>query len=193
MISACSPGKIILFGEHAVVYNRPALAVPVNSLKACVHIEPSHGDPDGTIWINAPALGFRKSINAMAVENPLAQSCRLTLELLQKRTFPSFEITIKSSIPTASGMGSGAAVTIAIIRAVARYFDSMIADKDVNNIAFEVEKIYHGTPSGIDNTVITYNRPVFFIRDITMEPFSIKQPFNLLLPTPASILRLQKL
>ncbi|MBN1265403.1 MAG: mevalonate kinase [Anaerolineales bacterium] len=194
MIRACAPGKIILFGEHAVVHNRPALAVPIRDLQACALITARPTEPDGSIWINAPALSQRAPFDSLPQTDPLAQTCRLTLAELQIENFPAFEITIDSTIPLASGMGSGAAVSVAIIRAISCYLNNPLTDKAVNDITYEIEKIHHGTPSGVDNTVITFNQPVFFIRGKTMETFSIKQAFTLLIadsgiqsPTAAAV------
>ncbi len=82
-------------------------------------------------------------------------------------------ITVTSDIPIASGLGSGAAITAAIIRALAAYLDlaDLASDEWVSQLTFEVEKIHHGTPSGIDNTVVAYERPVYFMR---------RQPQNLI-------------
>ena len=54
-------------------------------------------------------------------------------------------------------------------------------DETVNNLAFEIEKIHHGTPSGIDNTVVTYNHPVFFIKGKAIETFHVNTPFTIVI------------
>ncbi len=75
-----------------------------------------------------------------------------------------FKIKISSTIPLASGLGSGAAVSVAVLRAVSTFAGNPFTNETVNRLAYEVEKLYHGTPSGIDNTVITYAQPVYFIK-----------------------------
>ena len=50
---------------------------------------------------------------------------------------------------------------------------------EVSSIAFEVERLHHGTPSGVDNTVIAYSQPVYFVRGHSPEPFGIRRPFLL--------------
>jgi mevalonate kinase len=56
-----------------------------------------------------------------------------------------------------------------------------MSDEEVNAFAYEIEKLYHGTPSGIDNSVVTYARPVYFVRDQPMETFRVGQPFTIVI------------
>jgi mevalonate kinase len=74
MISATAPGKIILFGEHAVVYGRPALAAPITQLRARAEIEPN-GAPD--VALVAPDLGRRALLSTARPDNPLAATVRV--------------------------------------------------------------------------------------------------------------------
>jgi mevalonate kinase len=81
-------------------------------------------------------------------------------------------ITVTSTIPIARGLGSGAAVSTAITRAVARHFSTELAADEVSRLVYEVERLHHGTPSGIDNTVIACERPVYFVRGERPETFA---------------------
>ena len=76
-------------------------------------------------------------------------------------------------------MGSGAAVSVAILRAFSASVGHPFSDEQVSELAYEVEVIYHGTPSGIDNTVVTYARPVYFVKGKPIEILQVKQPFSL--------------
>ncbi|MBS4059990.1 MAG: mevalonate kinase, partial [Bacteroidetes bacterium] len=112
----------------------------------------------------------------------------------------AFSVTIRSTIPVASGMGSGAAVSVAVIRALAGFFEHPLSDEQVNQIAYEIEKLHHGTPSGIDNTVITYARPVYFVHGEPIQTFSVARPFTLVIantgqaaPTKESVGDVRKL
>ena len=80
----------------------------------------------------------------------------------------------------ASGLGSGAASTIAMIRAFTEAFNMSLDDQKISDIAFEIEKVYHGTPSGLDNTVITYAKPVFFVKGKPFEFLTIPVKLPLL-------------
>lgn len=174
---ATAPGKIILFGEHAVVYGQPALAVPITEVRATATVEPAKPGR-GTI-IYALDQGLEFSLKA-SQESALALAARLVLEILRTPE-PDAHITVQSTIPFASGLGSGAAVSAALARSLAEYLNHPISDTELSALVYEVEKVHHGTPSGIDNTVICYNKPVYFIRDKTIEIFDAPIPFHLLI------------
>lgn len=178
MTKSSAPGKIILFGEHAVVYGRPALAVPVTQVRADVEV--SNSSRAG-IWIDAPDIRLRAELNTLPSDHPIASVIHNFLFLARVSTFPSLEIKISSTIPVASGLGSGAAVTVALTRAMAAHLDHSMTDEEVNAFAYEIEKLYHGTPSGIDNTVVTYARPVYFVKGQLMETFKAGQPFTIII------------
>lgn len=170
---ASSPAKVILFGEHAVVYGQPAIAVPVSALRAYAEVQAT----DLPFRIVARDLDEKEiSFN---IDDPLAQVARLTLERIGK-PIPQVSITVKSDIPIASGLGSGAAISTAIVRALLDYFGISLPNEAINEIVYEVEKIHHGTPSGIDNTVIVYEQAVYFVRGKGIETISNATPFTLL-------------
>ncbi len=181
MIRECAPGKIILFGEHAVVYGRPALAAPVHGLQACAKISPLPGATSCRIRLRAPVLQLNEYSDSLPEDHPLARVCSLTMEELKISAFESFNISIESTIPASAGLGSGAAVSVAIIRAITRFFNACLDTTRINALAFEIEKIHHGTPSGIDNSVISYAKPILFRRGAKLESFSVRQPFTLLI------------
>ena len=190
--SATAPGKIILFGEHAVVYGRPAVAVPVSQVqaKAIVTAEPRR--PPGSVHIQAPSVRLDAELNELSADHPLAKPIRLLLAELGIDRPPACSLRITSTIPLAAGLGSGAAVSVAILRALSAFLGHPLPDERVSALAFEVEKIHHGTPSGIDNTVITYARPVFFVRGQPGESFRVGAPFTIAIgdsgvPSPTAI------
>jgi len=176
-VKSSAPGKIILFGEHAVVYGRPALAVPVNQVH--VDVEVSDSDRPG-IWIDAPIVDLHAELSTIQPDQPIGS---VILKLLQpaQTSEKGVAINITSTIPVASGLGSGAAVSVALIRALSRYLLKPLTDEQVNEMVFESEKLHHGTPSGIDNTVITYNRPVYFVKDKPIETFKTGKPFTIVI------------
>jgi mevalonate kinase len=170
MVTASVPGKIILFGEHAVVYGRPALAVPVTQVQATATVS---GSSQGGVWIEAPDISLSRELSRLHSEHPLAAAVGSVLTALKISDPPACTIHIQSTIPVASGLGSGAAVTVAVLRALSAFLGRPLPDDDVNRLAFEIEKLHHGTPSGIDNTVVTYARPVYFSRGRLVETFHI--------------------
>lgn len=137
---AQSAGKVILLGEHGVVYGRHALAVPIPeavrvTLRAADEL--SHDLPD------AFAAGLLEALGAA-----------------DERV----RIDVDSDLPFGKGLGSSAAIAVAVARAFDEHLDLGLDDARINDIAFASEKLAHGTPSGIDNTLSTYARPLLFSR-----------------------------
>jgi mevalonate kinase len=175
--SATAPGKVILFGEHAVVYGQPALAVPVADVSARATIQPVL--PGDGITIDAVTLGETFSL-AERPDSALSRMVTITLAYLGQ-ALSDAAITVESTIPVAAGMGSGAAVSAAIGRALGQYFDTPLSDEELSKLVYEVEKLHHGTPSGIDNTVICHGKPVFFIRGTAPELLKVGADFHLII------------
>ncbi len=175
-IRASAAGKVILLGEHSVVYGRPAIAAPLSGLRATVTLTPH----PGPLHIQAPAVGIDAPLPDLPSDQPLARIILLTAEHYRFSP-PRAVLRIESQIPVASGLGSGAAVSTAIVRALAAWYGVRPEPGQVSALVYEVEKIYHGTPSGIDNTVIAYEQPVYFVRGRSPEPFSPRFPLPLLI------------
>ncbi len=178
-MKSSAPGKIILFGEHAVVYGRPALAVPVAQVS--VEVEARESNRPG-VWIYAPKIGLRAELRELPPDHPIGSVVTNVFATLNlPLPTDGLEINIHSTIPVAAGLGSGAAVSVALTRALAKFLQRSLSDEEVNRLVYEIEKLYHGTPSGIDNTVITYAKPVYFIKGKPGETFSVGKPFTLVI------------
>ena len=153
---AVACGKVILFGEHAVVYGRHALAVPIrNGMRACAA---ESRNPR----IDIPGWGVSESL---AGDSPsglcgLVATLAAGLGLAHDR----FAITVRTRLPRAMGLGSSAALAVAVGRALAAAAHIAVDDERINQLAFECEKLAHGTPSGIDNTVACYGEPLLYRR-----------------------------
>lgn len=180
-ISASAPGKIILLGEHAVVYGQPAIAAPVTSLRVKVYIQAAPTAPAGQVRIESPALPPDTTTDQLPPDHPIHQIFNLLCDALGIATFPAMRIKITSTLPKGGGMGSSAAVSVALARGLSQFVGLPLADEQVNRIAFEIEKHFHGTPSGIDNTVITYAQPIYFVRGQQAQLLSIRQPLTLVI------------
>ncbi|MGQ9925694.1 MAG: mevalonate kinase [Chloroflexaceae bacterium] len=160
MISASAPGKLILCGEHAVVYGRPAIAAPLDDVRAYARIEP--GVPGSGLRFIAPDLGEIWTA-ADQPEHPLSELALAALARLgQGET--DLIVQLRSDIPIASGMGSGAAIGTALVRALAAHAGVALTPEEVAALVYASERRFHGTPSGIDNTVVAHERVIWFER-----------------------------
>lgn len=178
-ITATAPGKIILFGEHAVVYGQPAIAVPLPAVRAQAVVQPG-ALPERVVIIAANlARTLVIGPEQAASEHPLIVAVRKLLALTNP-PFPSLQITLHSTIPVASGLGSGAAVTTAVLRALSVAIESPLEPETLNELVYSIEELHHGTPSGIDNTVVVYEQPVYFVRGKPIETFAVGSPVHLI-------------
>lgn len=172
-----APGKVILFGEHAVVYGHPAIAVPVFEVQAKAEVRLA--EPGRGVTLEARDLEMRFFLSDAGSDDALAAIVWKTLARLEIPSQPDVTISVESTIPIARGLGSGAAISTAVVRALARYFGKHLTSRAVSDLVYEAEILYHGTPSGIDNTVIAFGKPVYFVRGRTLEIFWVRAPFLL--------------
>jgi mevalonate kinase len=177
-VESSAPGKVILFGEHAVVYKRAAIAVPVTQVRATATVKAASADSGLTLV--ASDLGKSFSLTSAPEDDPLATAVWLTLDHLSVPE-PDVTLTISSTIPVASGLGSGAAVSTALVRGLAGFLGHTLKPDEVSSLVFQVEKLHHGTPSGIDNTVVAYEQPVYFVQECPIQRLNVGQPFTLLI------------
>lgn len=179
MVQASASGKIILFGEHAVVYGRPAIAVPVTQVRATATI--TAAQPGSGLALNLPDVGEVWKVIGQSATQPLAHVAGLAARQLELSPFPDWSITLRSTIPVASGLGSGAAAATAIVKAMAAAAGRLLTPADVSALVFESETLFHGQASGIDNTVIAYEQPVWFVRGQAPQPFPIGRTFTIVI------------
>ncbi len=174
---ASAPAKAILLGEHAVVYGQPAIAVPVTQLRAKVTVEPGG---EGVRLI-ARDLGHSHIVGEGSPPEslkPLVALVESTLDYLGGER-PALTITVESAIPIARGLGSGAAVSVALVRGLAAHWERRLDPQEVSALVYEAERFHHGTPSGIDHTVIAYGRPIYFQRGQEPQFLRVGRPFLL--------------
>ncbi len=179
MTKISAPAKIILLGEHVVVYGQPAIAVPILSLRAYAEVRATSGGSGLNIIAKDLNRVLPVDLNTEVSNEALEIALRLILEYLHISP-PNIDIIIQSDIPIASGLGSGAAISTVIARAISSAVGYKFEPDELNDLVFQVEKIHHGTPSGIDNTVIVYEQPIYFVRGQGINLLQIQGEFSFL-------------
>ena len=173
------PGKSILFGEHAVVYGYPAIAVPLDSISFKIKLFPRPNE-NNSIIINEE-LGENLLLEDLTPEHTYRTAISAILQALKLTRLPALEIRLSSTIPIASGLGSSAAFAVCLVKALSSFLGFKLTDEKINEIAYQIEIFQHGTPSGIDNTVIAFNKPVYFRKGYPPEFLKIGAPMNLVI------------
>ena len=155
-------GKTILFGEHYVVYGLPAIASALGSYTTAeVKVVEGKG---WTVDDQRPATpGYKKKKfdEAMQSITNVIEHLRIDIETQQ------LEIAFAGDLIAASGVGASAAQCTSLARALNDSFNLNLDDEKINEAAYEGEKAYHGTPSGIDNTASTYGGLIWFIKNLS--------------------------
>ena len=178
-------GKLIIFGEHFVVHNqRPSLVGALQAYTTCevelFDAKEEEGWSTGLIVVDQrPAVeGYKDDKKAEMLE-----SVKLVLKCfkLDPET-RGVRITFGGSLCAVSGVGASAASCVALARALNERLGMSMTEEEINGVAFEGEKGYHGTPSGIDNTCSTYGGLLKFQRSAEpggspkFETLSLAQP-----------------
>jgi len=190
MIKTSAPGKVHLIGEHAVVYSEPAIIAAIGN-RTYVDISPAkditYQDiawPDIShtwkveqvfeitqktfdLWKEGNEKKDFSKLFSFIKENGYEGYRASVLGLAMKNLGinQGFSITIDSKIPTGAGLGSSASRAVAMTKAIAELFEKELSLEEINEIAFQQEKIIHGTPSGGDNSACCFGGLVWFKKD----------------------------
>lgn len=165
MVLSTAPGKCILFGEHAVVYGFPAIAMAISLNSNCI-IEEIEENKIELVLTNYNQSVISSDLKQFLLKiPPQFEQIGYGLKIINSRyktEFKKMRITISSSLFPSSGLGSSASISVALIRAISEFYDLFLEKEEISKIAYDMEKIVHGTPSGIDNTICTYGKIIFF-------------------------------
>lgn len=171
-------GKAILFNEHFVVYGIPAIVSAIGKYTRA-KVE-SKGKTGWTIADNRKATPNYK-------ENKIDQQ-KDSINLMIKKmgldlSKNGVEITLEGNLYVASGIGASAASCVAIARALSKHFQLNLSNEEINELAYEGEKGYHGTPSGIDNTASTFGGLIWFEKgaESVMDKISLQNPIEIVI------------
>jgi mevalonate kinase len=192
MIRATAPGKLILAGEHAAVYGRPALVAAVSARSAVtviatstldVRLElPDVGVAETTSWSQIEGYGVRarQAWEAYREEPGPARLAELsggdpahvvkvamaeTVDALGVSPTKGVRLRAESELPVGAGFGSSASVAVATIGALSMLLVRKVEDALVERVAMEVERRQHGRPSGADHTTVLHGGVQWFEPD----------------------------
>ena len=171
-------GKAILFGEHFVVYSVPAIVSAIG--KYTVAKIEAGNKPNWVIEDNRKATPKYKEDKLDQQKTSINNIIKkLNLDLSKK----GISIKLEGNLYAASGIGASAASCVSIARALNQHFDLNLTDEEINAAAYEGEKGYHGTPSGIDNTASTFGGLIWFEKKEPniMERISIANPIEIVM------------
>ncbi len=166
---AQAAGKVILLGEHAVVYGKHALALPISGAVRAAVARSGSGSS-----ISIPEWGVETAVTA---DDPsgIGQAVLLIMREFGVED-AGYSVEVHSTLARAMGLGSSAALAVAIARAFADELDLHLENEAINAIAYKCEELAHGTPSGIDNTVATFDQPMLFRKGEGLEAEAIDLP-----------------
>ena len=175
-------GKVILLGEHAVVYGRTALAAPIP-----LAVEARVGDAKEGIRLSIPRWGLEQPMPPRDGQTGGASGILATLLERLELAERAMTIEVVPHVPPAMGLGGSAALAVAVLRALDAHFGLGLADEDINALAFECEQAAHGRASGVDNTVATYGKPLLYRSgeqsgaSPVFEPVAVARPLPLVI------------
>lgn len=164
-ITVSAPSKVHLLGEWAVVWGKPALLTSVD-LRITITISAS----------KSPTIDQYRDLRKII--EPIVK------KELKIKAIPKYSLTISSEAPIGAGLGSSAAISTSFIAALLTFL-KVKWDKDlINKLTFEAEKVFHGNPSGADNSTVVYGGLVWYRKELS--DLKIIHPLPFSVPTKLS-------
>jgi mevalonate kinase len=205
MIKASAPGKVHLIGEHSIVYNEPAIIAAIGK-RIWVEAEKSDKvrvkDRNQSVqeeWTPEECKDSAKQAQDMWMKGFESKNFsslfefvksgqnfkKVAIGMILKRLDISsgVDVTIYGDVPLGSGLGSSSALAVALAKAISELYGKNLPQEELNEIAFNIEKMVHGTPSGGDNTTSCYGGLVWFQKSDegkpTLESLKEEIPYEL--------------
>jgi mevalonate kinase len=173
-------GKTILFNEHFVVHGVPGIVSAIDSAADAEVKKTGTGITVEDTRKGAKGYAEKKRIQQLESIERMLEAMSIEAEKV------SLRIWLGGNLPSFSGIGASAASSVAIARAIAEEFEINLPDEKINEVAYEAEKAYAGTPSGIDNTAATFGGLIWFKRNLsggpnTIERLNIRKPVEIVI------------
>lgn len=166
-------GKLILAGEHSVVYGRPAIALPFPRLEARARISTIDGPS------RVSSAYYEGTLDAVPeILNGMVDCIRATLAAVGHPRDHCM-IQVESSIPTGRGLGSSAAVAAAAVRGIAAFYGAILSHEDEMDLVRIAEVHAHGTPSGIDAEAVVATGAFRFLKGQPAMPLAVGRDVHL--------------
>lgn len=169
-------GKVILYNEHFVVYEVPSIVSAID--KATTATVERWKGPGWSLDDRRPETPGYK---AEKLEQQRESIDRILRAAGIDPVKNPIKVTFGGDLVAASGIGASAASCVALARALSDEFGLGLSDERINELAYEGERAYHGTPSGVDNTAATYGGLLWFVRGKPIERISIKHPVEVVM------------
>lgn len=160
-------GKIILMGEHSVVYGEPSVAIPFPATQIKTTVQAAEGET------TIECLFYKGLLNDMP---ELLESLKAVIQVSLDRLGQneSLSINIDSTIPAERGMGSSAAVAVATTRGIYDFYKQALSHEELLEIVDISEKIAHGNPSGLDALMTSSSAPYYYIKGQPVTPIELR-------------------
>jgi mevalonate kinase len=177
-------GKAILFNEHFVVYGVPAIVSAIGKYTVA-KINPINKSGWKIIDERKATPNYKED----KIDQQKDSIDRIIKKMGIDLSKNGLEITLDGTLYCASGIGASAASCVAIARALSQRFNLNLSDEEINEIAYEGEKGYHGSPSGIDNTASTFGGLIWFEKgeNKVMDKITIPSPIEIVMGNTGKI------
>ncbi len=165
-------GKVILLGEHAVVYGVPAIAAGLDRGVMAEAVPAERTTLTCSPWSTEHGLDSGED---------LGRALRAVVEAHPSAPLPPLLVTAEVALPAGAGLGCSAALGVAVIRALDAATGRSATDAEIAERALGWERVFHGNPSGLDNTMAAHGGVACYRRGEPLESLDVRRPLRLVI------------